>query len=82
MSFATISPLFPEAASVAFSAVGVPAIVSSHAAAAPYVSGCRTHAQQLDLYASIHEADVLLGLLLKLISDKPNGIVLCIISLL
>jgi hypothetical protein len=83
LSFATVSLLLPDAAPPTFSAVDIPAIAFTHAAAAPYVSGCRTHAQQLDhLYASIHEADVLLGLFLKLISDKPNGIVLCTISLL
>jgi hypothetical protein len=72
-SFETVSHLLPDAASLAFSAAGVPAAASSHAPVAPYVSGCRTHAQQLAyLYNSVHEAGVPVGSLLKLLSDNPE----------
>jgi hypothetical protein len=72
-SFETVSLLLPDAASLASGCVGVSAIPSSHAPAAPYVSGCKTHAQQLaHLYNSVHEAGVPVGSLLKLISDKPD----------
>jgi hypothetical protein len=72
-SFETVSLLLPDAASLASGCVGVPAVASSHTPAAPYVSGCRTHAQQLaHLYTSVHEAGVPVGSLLKLISDKPE----------
>jgi hypothetical protein len=72
-SFETVSLLLPDAASLASGCVGVPAVASSHTPATPYVSGCKTHAQQLaHLYNSVHEAGVPVGSLLKLISDKPD----------
>jgi hypothetical protein len=72
-SLETVSHLLPDVASLASGCVGIPAIPSSHTPAVPYVSGCRTHAQQLaHLYTSVHEAGVPVGSLLKLISDKPE----------
>jgi hypothetical protein len=72
-SFETVSLLLPDAVSLASGCAGVSVIPSSHTPAAPYVSGCQTHAQQLvHLYTSVQEAGVPVGSLLKLISNKPE----------